>query len=116
MVYVAVTQELQSTGFDIVGSPQPLGELPQVQNLRIEASSVEGHLRARWKRVAGARNYVLDQAANPEGPWALGVATTTRTSHTFTGLTPGAKYWFRARAFGTSGFGGWSDPACKIAA
>jgi hypothetical protein len=108
--------KLQTTGFEIVGDPQPLGQLPQVQNLRVEPTSVEGQLIARWKKVPGARNYVLDQATNPEGPWTLNVATTTRTSHTFAGLTPGTKYWFRARAFGTTGFGGWSDPACKIAA
>ena len=56
-----------------------------------------------------------DLAENSEGPWTQAIIT-TRVSHTFTGLTPGTKYWVKVRAVGTSGFGLWSDPACKMAA
>ena len=108
--------KLHTTGFAVTGDPVALLEIGQVQNLRLVATSVEGELRARWKKVKGARNYALARALNAEGPWTENVATTTRTDHVFTDLAPGTKYWVRVRAFGTPGFGGASDPACKIAA
>lgn len=108
--------KLGTTGFEMIGPRQPVGQLPTVQHLEVEPTGVQGELRARWKKVAGARNYVLDQATSAEGPWTTNVAISTRTSHTFTDLSPGTKYWFRVRAFGAAGFGGLSDVASRIAA
>lgn len=110
-------EKLRSTGFRITGDPQPARtEIGQVQNLRVDTTTVDGELRARWKKVPGAVSYVLDRALAADGPWTENVATSTRVEHTFEGLTPGQKYWFRVRAFGSPGFGGYSDPACKMAA
>lgn len=107
--------KLRSTGFSIVGDPQPRGPIGQVQNLRLRTANNEGQLIGRWKSVPGAASYVADLAENSEGPWTQAIIT-TRVSHTFTGLTPGTKYWVKVRALGTTGYGLWSDPACKMAA
>jgi hypothetical protein len=107
---------LRSTGFALIGDPEPRGPVGQVQNLRVQSSDMEGQLGLRWKRTPGAFHYVVDMATSADGPWTSTVATTSRTTHTMHELTPGQKYWFRVRAFNTLGYGPWSDPACKMAA
>jgi len=107
--------KLRSSGFSLVGDPTPRGPLPQVQNLRVQTSDNEGQLGVRYNPIIGAASYVVEYSTSPDGPWTQATIT-TRASHTITGLTSGTKYWLRVRAVGTTGFGPWSDPACRMAA
>lgn len=108
--------KILSSGFEVAGEPEPMGELDAVQNLRVKFSNVEGQLISRWKKVPGASSYIVQYTLNPDaGPW-LQAAVTTRVSHKITGLTPGQKYWVRVCAVGAAGAGPWSDVTCKMAA
>jgi len=107
--------KLRSSGFSLVGDPTPRGPLGQVQNLKVQTTDNEGQLDVRFKKVNGAASYMVEHASSPDGPWTLATVT-TRTTHSLPGLTPGQKYWVRVRAVGTTGFGPWSDPGCRIAA
>lgn len=108
--------KIHSAGFQVVGDPEPRGPLAQVSNLTVQVSDNEGQLILRWTAVPGRLCYVIDMATDPSGPWQNAAGTSATPEYTFTSLTPGSKYWFRVRAFGSQGFGPFSDPACRIAA
>ncbi|MFL6212480.1 MAG: fibronectin type III domain-containing protein [Blastocatellia bacterium] len=44
-----------------------------------------------------------------------GLAVVVTSSAVASGLTRGAKHWFRVAAVSSNGQSGWSDPATKIA-
>jgi Fibronectin type III domain len=75
-----------------------------------------GEIDLHWNRVNRARSYVIERSADPptDSSWTHEKVVTT-SSATMSGLTRGAKYWFRVAAIGASGQSGWSDPATKIA-
>jgi hypothetical protein len=106
---------LQSSGIPLTRDHVPIGRLPQVAKLRVRRATHEGSLYCRWKAVRGATIYQLEVSSSPDGPWHDRVPT-SRCWHTLRGLTPGAVYWVRVRAFGTAGFGGYSVPTRCMAA
>jgi len=103
------------SGFPLAQEPTPIGQLSPPQNLLGIATDIEGETRLKWNRVHGAKSYIVECSANPNGPWAP-VTVTKRISCVAQNLTPGTKYWFRVRAVGAAGLSGWSDPAAKLAA
>jgi hypothetical protein len=76
----------------------------------------DGEIQLHWDRVGAARSYVIERSADPptDTSWVHEKVVTT-SSTMISGLTRGAKYWFRVAAIGAAGQSGWSDPATKIA-
>jgi len=108
---------LVGAGFEAMNTnPAPIGEVPVPENLKVTISEISGRLDLRWKRIKGAKSYVVDcrtHGATP-GPWQQAkICTSARCS--ITGLTPGQEYAFRVRAIGAAGEGPWSDEAVKMA-
>ncbi len=106
---------IQLSGFDLANEPTPIGPLPPPENLLGSTADIEGNVDLKWKRVKGAKSYIVECATDPSGVW-LQSGVTTRTTLVCAGLVSGTKYWFRVRAVGAAGLSGWSDPAQKMAA
>jgi prophage DNA circulation protein len=105
---------INSAGMEVANTPAPIGELAQVLNLRVEANSMTGVLKVRWKKVRGAKSYELETSPDPlaEGSWGKNTPV-NGTTYRLTGLTSATRCWVRVRAWGTGGHGAWSDPAIK---
>jgi hypothetical protein len=78
--------------------------------------SHDGEIELSWKKVEGARSYIIQFSADPptSESWTHGEIATT-SSKTIRNLTSGRKYWFRVAAVGSLGQSGWSEPATRIA-
>jgi hypothetical protein len=83
----------------------------------IESTHVSGTVRLRHKAVKGARSWVWEYSTDPlpsgDKGW-IQHSITTRALCVIEGLTPGAKYWFRASYVTKEGQSGWSDPVALI--
>jgi hypothetical protein len=76
----------------------------------------DGEIDLSWDMVTGAMTHVIEKSPDP--PTATSwthAGVSIKSEMTISGLTSGARYWFRVAAVGTSGQSGWSDPATKIA-
>ncbi len=91
--------------------------MTQVLDLALTPGDNPGSVDAMWKPVAGARSYerqVNTTEPNVEANWSF-KKSTSKSSHTLTGLTSGTKVWVRVRAIGTNDNAGpYSDPATKV--
>jgi hypothetical protein len=70
-----------------------------------------GELTLYWKRVAYAKNYVVESCidAITEDGWKL-VDYSTRSRFIAKNLQPGRKLWFRVKATSPAGSSSWSEP------
>jgi Fibronectin type III domain len=84
--------------------------------LSVSEGDHDGELDLHWNSVKRARSYIIERSADPptDSSWSQ-VQVVTRSSATISGLTRGAKYWFRVAAINSGGQSGWSDPVMKIA-
>ncbi|HMJ06588.1 MAG TPA: fibronectin type III domain-containing protein, partial [Chthoniobacterales bacterium] len=104
---------LLSSGFENIKPRSPAGVLPPPQNLRLALTGTSGELSLRLNAVVNARNYSVQQAENPEGPWRDRGAYTNARGILLKGLTPGTVYWVRACANGSAGPSGWGGPVSR---
>ncbi|HEY0548936.1 MAG TPA: fibronectin type III domain-containing protein, partial [Verrucomicrobiae bacterium] len=105
--------KLQAVGLDVV-EPLGLGLLPAPKNLRSKPGLLEGTIALTWTLVIGRDFYTVECAQSASGPWTeVYKGKAGRTS--CTGLTSGAEYFFRTRAWNASGPGAWSDITKKRA-
>jgi hypothetical protein len=107
---------IMSAGMD-TRAPASASTIPDTPSAQIATvGDRDGELDLSWDPVPGTRSYVIQQSPDPPSATAwTHAATSTRSSTTINGLTPGTRYWFRVSAIGASGQSGWSDPATKIA-
>ena len=68
----------------------------------LSATAGNAQVALSWSAVAGASGYRVKQSAFAGGPYTT-IATPTGTSHTVTGLTNGAIYYFVVSASNTAG-------------
>jgi hypothetical protein len=109
-------QKLESAGFGLRGTPEPIPTLDMVQGLKLKANDYTGVLFASWKPVRGAKGYEVQLCADPltEANWeSLKPATVSKT--VLEDLTTGTKYWVRVRAVAHGLDGPWSQPGWKVA-
>ena len=107
--------KIESAGMSVRANNTPLGPMPQVLNLILEASEFEGALEAHWDPVRGAASYELQTSVDPVtgSSWAFKDISSSSAIHLNT-FTSGDKMWVRVRAIGAeSNKGPWSDPAAK---
>ncbi|MCX6899417.1 MAG: fibronectin type III domain-containing protein [Verrucomicrobia bacterium] len=106
---------LESAGLPIKAPKQSVGKLPKPASFVVTRGDHEGHADGQCHKVDGARSYKGEHSVSQDGPWTLGYEG-TKSSFTIPGLTPGTMYYFRMAAFGTNGWGPWSDiTQCRIA-
>jgi Fibronectin type III domain len=76
----------------------------------------DGEIDLNWDKSKNARSYVIERSVDPPTAtsWTHEIVS-LKSSTTISGLTSGARYWFRVAAVVTAGQTGWSDPATKIA-
>jgi hypothetical protein len=108
--------KILSAGMSVRAKPTPIGALAMPSNLAATAGDKEGEIDLSWDRVTGAKSYIIEMCPEPITPtgWKQ-VTVSTKSGFTVTGLTSGAKYWFRVLGIGAAGQGPWSDPATKYA-
>lgn len=103
------------SGFQPQAPRVPIGPLGPPQNLEASMADHAGQIIARWKRLKGARSYVVEYCAEGESVWKQ-AGLPTRSSFVITGLVSGTKYRVRVSGIGAAGQGPWSDEAVKMAA
>jgi hypothetical protein len=106
---------LQAVGLDVVEPLGLAGVLPAPASIRSRQGMLEGTIDVSWPFVVGRDFYTVECAPSASGPWTetyRGKAGRT----TCTGLTSGAEYFFRVRAWNANGPGAWSDITKKRAA
>jgi hypothetical protein len=100
--------KLQAVGLDVVEPLGTGGVLPAPADLRSKQGMLDGSIDLIWPFVLGRDFYTLECAQSASGPWnEVYKGKAGRAS--CGGLTSGAEYFFRARAWNASGPGEWSD-------
>ncbi|MGI8436758.1 MAG: hypothetical protein ACR2NX_07620 [Chthoniobacterales bacterium] len=108
-------QNIIATGFSPVRGASSKVPMTVPRNQRLQYTGMSGELLFVFVSVANARNYSVQTALNPEGPWTDVPLLSTSTRVKLTGLTPGKVVWARARANGASGSSEWGGPANAMA-
>lgn len=105
---------LQSSGFNAIKARSPSVVPGTPTNPRLDYNGLSGTLIFRFGGDSNARNFSVQHAENPDGPWTDdGLSTTTRVR--IEELTPGKMCWARSRANGSAGSSDWTVPTCKMA-
>ena len=106
---------IESAGFDVRDTPTPIGQLPPPAEPKAVPSQHPGAINLRWKKVRGAKSYLVERALDSNQPLEWAVATmSTKTKAIVNTMTSGLRYWFRIAAVGSAGPGAWSEPISKI--
>ncbi len=107
-------ETLLSSGFDAIKAPTPKVVPGIPGDPRLGYNGTSGQLLFRCKGSSNVRNFSVQRAENADGPWT-DQPLSTKSSVVFEGLTPGTKYWARARANGSAGSSDWCAPTCRMA-
>lgn len=110
--------KINSTGFELHKTPQPVGVLDAPTNVRAERGNQRGEVVLRWNAKRGRTQYVVQMnSGDPkeEENWKW-VASTTKIVHTIGDLETDKQYYFRVRAHSAAGRGKVSDVATSKAA
>jgi hypothetical protein len=104
--------KIQSAGMQVQAAPAPPAAMPKVEDVSATGGDLEHECDVHWKPVKRKNNYIIEVSPDPvtATSWTQ-AGLPTKSKFTVTGLTSGAKYWFRVAASGTLGAGPWSDPA-----
>jgi hypothetical protein len=107
--------KIESAGFDVRDTPTPIGQLPPPAEPKAVPSPNPGTIHLSWKKVRGAKSYLIERALDSNQPLEWAVATmSTKTKAMVNTMTSGLRYWFRIAAVGSAGPGAWSEPISKI--
>jgi len=109
--------KIRSAGVSIRAAATPATDpLTAPSGLSATEGDHEGEIDLHWNSVKRARSYIVEHSADPpsDTSWSQSQVVVA-SSATVSGLTRGAKHWFRVAAVGSVGQSGWSDPATKIA-
>jgi hypothetical protein len=103
-------------GLNVKKDKSPLSLPHKIAAVKIVPSDVSGQITLSWKRIDGARSYVVQRAVDsgtqPEWQHAQ---VSIKSKAVVMGLVPGTSYQFRVAAVNSAGNGGWSNPIVRIA-
>jgi hypothetical protein len=105
----------QSSGYSIAKTPAPAPQISKPENLQLADGVNKGELEFSFNKVAGARSYIYQYAADPvtnDTVWNTQTGTHRKT--TFSGLESQKKYWCRVVALGINGQAVTSDAVARI--
>jgi hypothetical protein len=103
-----------SSGMEVKAPKTPPQPLEAPTALSITTGKTEGAVLLKWQPVTGAKAYVTQQSADGTTAWT-NAANSTKSTAPVTGLTTGAKVWFRVAALGPKGQGPWCEPTRGMA-
>jgi hypothetical protein len=108
--------KIESSGFGVRRVPAPpIGPLPAPTDMSVAPNEHAGTMDMDWRKVNGAKSYVIERAVDaPVLVWTPAL-TTTKSKAVVNTMTSGSKYWFRVAAVGAAGQGPWSDAIAKFA-
>jgi hypothetical protein len=107
--------KIESAGFDVRDTPTPIGQMPPPGEPKAVPSPHSGTINLSWKKVRGAKSYLIERALDSNQPLEWAVATmSTKSKVAVNTMTSGLRYWFRVAAVGSAGPGAWSEPISKI--
>lgn len=103
--------KLTASGFSLRKKPGGIipGPLPPPINVRLFFTGVSCQILMKCKAVPGALNYHGQYSLSPTGPFTDIDAFSNSQKILFEGLPRGQDVYFRVRANGASGPGGWSS-------
>lgn len=107
--------KIESAGFDVRDTPTPIGQLPPPAEPKAVPSQNSGTILLSWKKVRGAKSYLVERAVDSNRLEWGAAATSTKSKAVVNTMTSGLRYWFRVAAVGSAGQGAWSEPVSKIA-
>lgn len=107
--------KIESAGFDVRDTPTPIGQLPAPSEPKAVPSPHPGTIQLSWKKVRGAKSYLIERAVDANQLAWTAATTSTKTKASVNTMTSGLRYWFRVAAIGSAGQGVWSEPISKIA-
>jgi hypothetical protein len=118
--YVQTTSQgdetiILSSGMDVAATPSAPQQLLAPEALAIYIGQNESDALLKWKTLKGAKAYVIQQSTDGNTNWAE-AGHCTKATIIISGLTSGAKIWFRTAGIGPKGLGPWSSPARGMAA
>lgn len=105
----------QKSGFSIAKEPSPMPPIAKPENLQVTEGGNAGELFIKFKRVIGARSYMIQYAietSTGEPVWLSQTCTTSK--FTLTQLESGKKYIIRVVAVGINEQLMYSDPVSRI--
>lgn len=101
--------KIESAGFEVRATPQPIGPLPMPTDLQVLPSEHPGSADVSWKGVYGARSYSIERAEDAPVLDFSVIGNCTKKQATLNSMVSGKKYWFRVAAVGAAGQSAWSD-------
>ncbi len=100
-----------SSGFDVAKHNSIVPPVTQVLNLRARDGKAADSVKLIWKKVTGAKVYLVRVMLNNYEPEKAELKATPSASRCeIAGLTVGAKYYIEVAAIGGGIIGNWSDP------
>ena len=99
---------IRSSGFDIHSINRVKREVTQPQALKAIISAYPGRVSLRWKAIAAARTYFVEQSIDGSTNW-IQCGTCTTANIEIPGLPSTTYLWFRVSAIGVSGTSPASD-------
>ena len=96
--------KILSAGFDVARTPKRLGVPGVTYGFKALHTPYESVVKLRWLGQEAAHFYQIEQLGQDGSTWTV-VATTTRISHSLSGLVSGQRYSFRVHAVGAAGPG-----------
>ena len=110
------TTLISLSGFDVRKPREPRPAVSAPENIQVESGDNDGELLVSVNAVSDVKTYHFEHTADPlteSSTWTT--ALETRSSHLFTGLKPGQKYWFRVAAVGLRGIKVYSNEVACFA-
>ena len=115
LALVVMLAAFGAIAFDTSNVAYAQGPVPAAPTLTAQASGATT-IGLSWNAVAGAARYELWAWDSVNGWDQLDGGSLTITSHSHTGLTSGATYYYQIRAVNSDGAaGGWSDRVNEVA-
>lgn len=105
----------QMSGFRLAKDPSPMPPITKPENLKVTEGGNAGELNIKFKRVLGARSYMIqyaEETATGELVWQSQTCTTSK--FTLKQLESGKKYTIRVVAVGINEQFMYSDPVSRI--
>jgi len=110
------TTLISLSGFDVRKPREPRPAVSAPENIQVKSGDNDGELLVSVNAVSDVKTYHFEHTADPlteSSTWTT--ALETRSSHLFTGLKPGQKYWFRVAAVGLRGIKVYSNEVACFA-
>lgn len=105
---------LNSSGFEAVKAPTPIGDLPTPKTPIVVHAKLSGMINCRTGKINGAYAYNWRVALASAPTVDVQTAQTAGSRHAFKGLTPGQTYLVQVNALGALGISNWSDASTLI--